>query len=90
MKYGAASRAIDMITRSSICATSVALNKQQSCRHSWLSKCSHVRAPGLVESILCLGTRHLGSVSSATVEVGLDTFFLDRVLPLTMGLDSES
>jgi hypothetical protein len=79
-----------MITRSSICATSVASNKRQSWRHSWLSKCSQVRAPGSVDNILRPGTRHFGRVLSATVEVGLDTFFLDRVLPLAMGLDSES
>jgi hypothetical protein len=43
-----------------------------------------------VESILRPGTRHLGRVSSATVDVGLDAFFLDRALPLVMGLDSRS
>jgi hypothetical protein len=34
--------------------------------------------------------RHFGRVSSATVEVGLDAFFLDCALPLVMGLDSGS
>jgi hypothetical protein len=79
---------MDIIRRSSIWAASVASNNRQSWRQSWLSKLSHVSAPGAVARMVRPGTRHFGRVSSAAVEAGLVAFFLERVLDLAM--ESES